>query len=369
MDIVRATAKFEGWLRKAIPAVDEDLAFKHQQMRADPFFFFRGTFYRWAQLWPKVCPDLARGQIVLAVGDLHLENFGTWRDAEGRLAWGVNDFDEAHPMAFANDLVRLAVSALLCLQVDPALKLKSSDIFARLTRGYGDALAAGGEPVILMEKHPELRRMALQESREPAQFWTRLKARTVKLNHELPDGLRKIFRRFLPEGVKPVYRIFNPPKGLGSLGRRRYLAIAEWEGGLIAREAKDVVPSACLWAARERPRRGNRWLKNTVEHAVRSADPCYGVKGRWLVRRLAPDCSRIDLEQLKHHEDLASLLHAMGWETANIHLGTPRIARKLAKAFARLPKSWLRDASGKMFRHCLDDWHQFRDGAGRADRA
>jgi len=32
---------------------------------------------------------------VLAVGDLHVENFGTWRDAEGRLIWGVNDFDEA----------------------------------------------------------------------------------------------------------------------------------------------------------------------------------------------------------------------------------------------------------------------------------
>jgi hypothetical protein len=47
----------------------------------------------------------------MAVGDLHLENFGIWRDAEGRLVWGVNDFDEAHPMAFTNDLVRLAVSA------------------------------------------------------------------------------------------------------------------------------------------------------------------------------------------------------------------------------------------------------------------
>jgi len=32
---------------------------------------------------------------VLAVGDLHVENFGTWRDAEGRLIWGVNDFDES----------------------------------------------------------------------------------------------------------------------------------------------------------------------------------------------------------------------------------------------------------------------------------
>src|SRR5258708_19481475 len=83
-------------------------------MMADAVFpFMRSTFYRWAQLWPMVCPDLAKGPQVLAVGDLHVENFGTWRDVEGRLIWGVNDFDETHPLAYANDLVRLAVSAHL----------------------------------------------------------------------------------------------------------------------------------------------------------------------------------------------------------------------------------------------------------------
>ena len=50
---------------------------------------------------------------VLAVGDIHLENFGTWRDADGRLVWGVNDFDEAAQMPYVLDLVRLAASALL----------------------------------------------------------------------------------------------------------------------------------------------------------------------------------------------------------------------------------------------------------------
>ena len=59
-----------------------------------------------------VCPDLANAPSVLAVGDIHLENFGTWRDAEGRLVWGVNDYDEAAEMPYILDLVRLAVSAL-----------------------------------------------------------------------------------------------------------------------------------------------------------------------------------------------------------------------------------------------------------------
>jgi uncharacterized protein (DUF2252 family) len=53
---------------------------------------------------------------VLAVGDLHLENFGTWRDGLGRLAWGINDFDEAYPLPYTHDLVRLATSAFLAVE-------------------------------------------------------------------------------------------------------------------------------------------------------------------------------------------------------------------------------------------------------------
>ena len=48
---------------------------------------------------------------MLAVGDIHIENFGTWRDNDGRLIWGVNDFDEAAEMPYALDLVRLTTSA------------------------------------------------------------------------------------------------------------------------------------------------------------------------------------------------------------------------------------------------------------------
>ncbi|MGO7785773.1 DUF2252 family protein, partial [Rhizobium ruizarguesonis] len=50
---------------------------------------------------------------VLAIGYTHLENFGTWRDIEGRLVCGVNDFDDAAVMHYAFDLVRLATSAVL----------------------------------------------------------------------------------------------------------------------------------------------------------------------------------------------------------------------------------------------------------------
>ena len=40
------------------------------------------------------------------MGDLHVENFGTWLDSRERLVWGMNDFDEACELPFTSDLVR-----------------------------------------------------------------------------------------------------------------------------------------------------------------------------------------------------------------------------------------------------------------------
>ncbi|MGL1576695.1 DUF2252 family protein, partial [Vibrio parahaemolyticus] len=80
------------------------------------------TFWRWVEVMPGVCPDLVTAPRVLAVGDLHVENYGTWRDAEGRLVWGINDFDEAFEMPYALDLLRLATSALLASDGDAGAK-------------------------------------------------------------------------------------------------------------------------------------------------------------------------------------------------------------------------------------------------------
>src|SRR5260370_15847346 len=82
-------------------------------MTAGSFPFLRATYYRWAERWSAIVGDAAVAPFALAVGDLHVENFGTWRDAEGRLIWGVNDFDEAWPLPYTNDLIRLATSALI----------------------------------------------------------------------------------------------------------------------------------------------------------------------------------------------------------------------------------------------------------------
>ena len=114
MNIFKSAAAYEDWLRAQLDdVVEKDIAVKHKKMAGDPFQFLRATYWRWAETIYGVCRDLKDAPHVLAVGDIHVENFGTWRDAEGRLVWGVNDFDEAAKMPYVLDIVRLAASAVL----------------------------------------------------------------------------------------------------------------------------------------------------------------------------------------------------------------------------------------------------------------
>jgi len=60
MNILKATFDFEKWLALQLPLVKRDLSAKHAHMAEAPFSFFRATFYRWLQLWPEICTNLAK---------------------------------------------------------------------------------------------------------------------------------------------------------------------------------------------------------------------------------------------------------------------------------------------------------------------
>jgi uncharacterized protein DUF2252 len=354
VNIRRASAEYERWLGTHLRIVRSDLKLKHQRMAEAAFPFLRATFYRWAQLLPDQCPGLMNAEHVLGVGDLHVENFGTWRDAEGRLVWGVNDFDEACWLPFTNDLARLATSAMLAvagrhLAVDGK---RAADL---ILEGYSDALDAGGTPVVLAERHHALRLLATYRLHEAQQFWEKLQAFTT-VRQPLRPGVGKLLSRALPErdlGYRVVHRV----AGLGSLGRERFVAIAESQGGMVAREAKALAPSAWLWAEGRSSRKIR--YQEALDAAVRCLDPFVAVKRRWLVRRLAPDCSRIDLAELPKERDEERLLHAMGWETANVHLGS-RSPKRLRADLRRQPRHWLHDAATTLAEVVTKDWKEWK---------
>jgi uncharacterized protein (DUF2252 family) len=137
MTFQETNASFEKWLRDRCRAigsevVESDLERKHERMRKNSFLFLRATFFRWAGTIEALCSDLRDAPKALSIGDAHVENFGTWRDGEGRLVWGANDFDEASVIAYPFDLVRLAASA----QLAPDPSVGGRETCAHILRGY-----------------------------------------------------------------------------------------------------------------------------------------------------------------------------------------------------------------------------------------
>jgi uncharacterized protein DUF2252 len=355
MNIFEATADFEQWLAKRLPIVRQDIALKHAHMAEAPFPFFRATFYRWLQQWPEVCGDVAKAPSVLAVGDLHIENFGTWRDEEGRLIWGVNDLDEAWPAAYTLDLVRLTASAYLAIAGEH-LSLTRREAAEAIEEGYHDAIAAGGKAFILAEQHQWLRLLALSKLRDPVRFWEKMQ-QCPPYSAKPPAEVRKLIEESFPPPQRP-YQLRRRIAGLGSLGHPRILALSSWQGAFIAREAKGIRTSA--WAWYKRMSSDELFGAKLVERAARVKDPCVRFHGHWLVRRLAPDCSRIELVSLPKERDEARLLYDMGWETANMHFGSPNAISQVKRDLAGRRGRWLHKAAKAMSKATLKDWKEWR---------
>jgi hypothetical protein len=354
-NIVEATADFETWASRHVNLVRSDVDLKHRLMAQASFPFFRATFYRWAQWWPIVCPELARAPQVLAVGDLHVENFGTWRDVEGRLIWGVNDFDEVWPAAYTVDLVRLVTSAYLALPTEK-LSLSRKRAFRAVEQGYRDCIAKGGAPFILAEHHRWLRLVALSDLRDPVVFWRKILS-CPKYKGKLPKDVLKMVHSSMPLRTLH-YELRSRIAGLGSLGHPRILSLATWDGAHVVREAKQLTPSAWIWARHLGV--SHILSRKLIERAVRIRDPHVHFLTHWIVRRLAPDCSHIEMETLPRERDEEKLLYYMGWETANIHLGSPRAIPAIQRDLARRRGRWLHKASKAMFKVTMEDWKFWR---------
>lgn len=359
---MEATKSYEKWMAEFCNLVTKDLEFKHEKMASDSFSFFRATFYRWVQCFDELPTKVAKALKALIVGDLHVENFGTWMDGEGRMVWGVNDFDEAIPMPFTNDLVRLATSLQLAIR-EGGLAIRLNDGCQALLSGYLSRLADGGFPFVLSDRHAWLHELVTGELRSPSEFWKKL--------DELEEAGQTYGAREILDGSMPVgsqhQRFLSRQAGFGSLGRPRVLSMATFNGGMTAREAKAMVPSAYIWD------KGSQnpvkiYAKDILDQAVRCPDPFHKFVENWQIRRLGPFCSRIELSSLPRKRDELKLIEAMGKETANVHLGNAHLVSEFQNEIKALGKNWLVESANQMTERILQDFKEYKKGPGHGKR-
>ncbi len=123
-------AQDKGRLEKLLPI-------KYGRMLESPFTFFRGSSVLMAA-------DLAHtpttGIDVILCGDAHLSNFGLFATPERRLAFDINDFDEAYPGPWEWDLKRLTTSAVIAGRDNGFSKKKCHRLAGTIARAYGKAM-------------------------------------------------------------------------------------------------------------------------------------------------------------------------------------------------------------------------------------
>ena len=183
----------------------------------------------------------------------------------------------------------------------------------------------------MAENEQHLEKLGIDAIKPPQNFWEKLNHRPT-IKHGLPADAKQALEKMLPEPSLD-YKVVRREAGMGSLGQQHFVAIANWCGGCIAREAKAMVPSAWNWL--DSNKNSQSYYQQTIRSAVRSHDPYQKIVGRWLMRRLSPESNPVDITKLPGERDEETLLHAMGSEAANVHLGSKRQTVKVLKDLGR----------------------------------
>lgn len=88
-------------------------------------------------------------------------------------------------------------------------------------------------------------------------------------------------------------------------------------------------------------------------------DPFLELRKGWVVRRLGPNCSRVELTMLPKGRNEYKLLEAIGRETANVHLGSKRVVARVKPDLSNKPQDGLPAAAKAIFQATTEDWHQW----------
>ena len=137
MDIVQRILRFNQG-REA-----QRLSMKYRAMRATPLAFLRGTCHLFYDRLPP-STNYKGAPVAWSCGDLHLENFGSYKGDNRLVYFDINDFDEACLLPASVDLLRLMTSVIVACNHDASIgKASIHAVLNHLAGGYRQTLSRG----------------------------------------------------------------------------------------------------------------------------------------------------------------------------------------------------------------------------------
>lgn len=118
------------------------LQMKLVAMQADPSTFLRGTCHLFYEDWHKSLNQL-KSPSAWICGDLHLENFGSYKGDNGLVYFDINDFDECALAPCLWDLTRLLTSLIVAAKTLKLNPSQTDKMLGEMLTRYAKTLASG----------------------------------------------------------------------------------------------------------------------------------------------------------------------------------------------------------------------------------
>jgi uncharacterized protein (DUF2252 family) len=251
----------------------ERLQMKYGAMRASPFVFLRGACHRF---YERLAPDaLSASPLGWVCGDLHLENFGSFKGDNSLVYFDINDFDEAALAPSAWDVLRLLTSVRVGAASMSVQRPEAQQLCRSFIDAYADALALGemrwierdtadglvGELLrglrdrkraAFLDGRTELRRGKNTQGRRRRVLRTDGR-KALPASDEQRERVTRLVRDFAEKQPNPdVFKVLDVARriaGTGSLGVERFVVLVKGKGspngnGLL--DLKQVNASALL---------------------------------------------------------------------------------------------------------------------------
>ena len=330
--------------------IPERVALKYQAMKQNAFVFFRGTCHLFYEdLHTSNALQIAPS--VWSCGDLHLQNFGTFKGDTIRqgctrklVYFDLNDFDESALIPSSWDLVRLVTSVL----VENENQQEALDLAQHLLKTYAQTLATGKAGVLYRENASGVVKNLLQtlRKRDRAQFLKkRLRPKTRALLR-IPNKIltaspseihtvNHLIETWASTQPQPdffqVLDITHRIAGSGSLGLPRYLILVKGRGypegcyllDLKAARRSSLAPfltrSQPTWSSE-----GDRIVQ--IQKRLQSSPPALlsaveSPEQSYVLRELQPSNDKIDPAALhRQSKKLKDFIQTLGEVVAWGHL-------------------------------------------------
>jgi uncharacterized protein (DUF2252 family) len=228
--------------------VQERLQLKYQRMAASCFAFFRGTCHLFYEDWPAGSP-LNSSPPVWICGDLHLENFGSYK-GDNRLAYfDMNDFDEGILAPCTWDLARFLTSIFVAAGTLELQESEASVLALHGLKAYSSALSQGRARMVEAETADGMVKDLLEslKQRKRKEFLDQRTHRTRGKRELIVDGkhtaaitreerskIESFVMTWASQQSEPEFfellDVAHRIAGTGSLGLDRYVLLVEGKG-------------------------------------------------------------------------------------------------------------------------------------------